>query len=79
MYSINFSTVDKRKRQKVTELNKFRTRPKKGVLFPEIDRVKVFYHSPTCIFKCVSSLLSKNKQTSQKNKNKARIQKSKRN
>ena len=46
MYSINFSTVDKRKRQKVTELNKFRTRPKKGVLFPEFDRVKAFLSLP---------------------------------
>ena len=42
---------------------------KKVVLFPEIDRVSFFYHSPACIVECVSEyifLISKK----QKNKTK---------
>ena len=52
---------------------------KKVVLFPEIGRVKLFYHLPACIVECVleyTFLISKNnKQTTKKHKN----QKSKRN
>ena len=30
---------------------------KKVVLFPEIDRVSFFYHSPACIVECVSEYI----------------------
>ena len=45
---------------------------KKVALFPEIDRVKSFYHSPARIVECASEcqfLITKNKQTTTKNKN----------
>ena len=74
MYSINFSTVDKRKRQKVTELNKFRTRPKKGVLFPEFDRVKAFLSLPRLhIRMCI--IFNFKKQTNKKTKNQKKLKK----
>ena len=42
---------------------------KKVVLFAEIDRMKIFYHSPTQLVKCVSEyifLIAKNKQAGKK-------------
>ena len=50
---------------------KVNVRPKKLVLFPEVGQVKFFHHSPARIVECVSEyifLISKNKQTSIKNK-----------
>ena len=47
-------------------------RPKKVALFPEIDRVKIFYHSSACIIECVSEytfLISKNNKQTNKNNN----------
>ena len=44
---------------------------KKVVLFPEISRVKMFYHSPARIVECVSVYIfsiSKNKQESKEEK-----------
>ena len=79
MYSINFSTVDKRKRQKVTELNKFRTRPKKGVLFPEFDRVKAFLSLPRLHIRMCIIFNFKKQTNNSKKQNKARRQKIKRN
>ena len=45
---------------------------KKVILFLEIGRVKFFYHSSALTVECVSEylfLISRNKQTSKKNKN----------
>ena len=47
-------------------------RPKKVALFPEIDRAKIFYHSPARIIECVSEytfLISKNNKQTNKNNN----------
>ena len=51
---------------------------KKVVLFPEIDRVSFFYHSPACIVECVSEyifLISKKQKNKAKQEDKKRQKK----
>ena len=45
-------------------------RPKKVVLFPEIDRVNFFYYKSARIFECVSEFTFFIKKKQAKNKNK---------
>ena len=46
-------------------------RPKKVVLYPEIGRVKFFYHSPARMVKCISKyIFKKNKKQKRKKKTK---------
>ena len=57
------------------------TRPKKLVLFLEIGRVRIFYHSPTGIVDCISEyifLLKKNTEKTRRQKGKETKKKKKR-
>ena len=51
---------------------------KKVVLFPEIDRVSFFYHSPACIVECVSEYIFLISKKQKKNKNNTKQSKTRR-